>query len=408
MRINLDVELLMRPRQEITDMFSTFVQLERDRFSKWLTDPTLQRSIKKCLECSPEILNSENFWALYWYKHWQTQSNRLATMHLSAYLQEPCYWAASKTLAKFANTQYNLADYFQMANTEVETILKDFNPEKCSSLKAYANIAINSRLRDILRQRKEADICSNWALLRKVSKKLLLEALEQAGLSQGAIAQYRLAWTCFKELYVQNQPGGTSKLPEPTRQQWFDIANLYNRDRLRQAQPTSACTSETIEQWLTQTALYVRSYLFPPVRSLNAFKLEDESNQMLDLPDPSSDSPMTNMIAEEDVQDRKNQRSQMNTVVLNALQLLDVKSQEVLKLYYQQGLTQQQIVQRLQISQATVSRRLVKGRESLLAALIKSSQQTMNISVNSNQIKDVSNALEEWLTNQYVAYNMNP
>ena len=398
----------MRPRQEITDMFSTFVQLERDRFSKWLTDPTLHRSIKNCLKYSPDVLNSEIFWALYWYKQWQTQSNRLAIMHLSAYLQESCYWAASKILAKFTNTQYSLADYFQMANTEVETILKDFKPEKSSSLKAYANIAITSRLRDILRQRKEADICSNWALLRKVSKKLLLEALEQAGLSPSAIAEYRLAWTCFKELYVQKEPGGTSKLPEPSRQLWFDITNLYNRDRLRQAQPTSACTSETIEQWLTQTALYVRAYLFPPVKSLNAFKLEDDSDQMQDLPDPSSDSPMTDMIAEEDVQYRKNQRSQMNAVVLKALQLLDVKSQDVLKLYYQQGLTQQQIVQRLQMSQATVSRRLVKGRESLLAALIKWSQETMNISLNSNQIKYMSIALEEWLTNQYVHYNMIP
>lgn len=48
---------------------------------------------------------------------------------------------------------------------------------------------------------------------QKIIEKLL-EALAQAGLSPILIAQYRLAWTCFKELYVQNQPGGTKSLPE--------------------------------------------------------------------------------------------------------------------------------------------------------------------------------------------------
>ncbi|MBW4572870.1 MAG: sigma-70 family RNA polymerase sigma factor [Tolypothrix carrinoi HA7290-LM1] len=398
----------MRPRQEITDMFSTFAQLERDKFSKWLTDTTLRRSIQNCLKFSPEVPNLENFWALYWHKHWRKQSNHLARMHLSAYLQEPCYWTASKTVAKFTLSQYGIADYFQMAIAELEIILKDFNPEKSSSLKAYAIMAIPSRLKDILRQRKEADICTNWALLRKVSKKLLLKALDQAGLSQSAIAQYRLAWTCFKELYVQNQSGGTSKLPEPNRQLWEAIANLYNHQRQSQlTQPTGQCNAQTIEQWLTQTALYVRAYLFPPVKSLNAFKQNDDTTVTFDLPDPSSDSPMADMIAEEDVQNRQNQISQMSAVLLKALQSLDVQTQEVLKLYYQQGLTQQQIMQQLQMSQPTVSRRLVKGRESMLAALIKWSQD-LNISVNSNQIKDMSLALEEWLRNQYGEYNINP
>lgn len=397
----------MRPRQEITDMFSTFVQLERGRFSKWLTDPKLYRNIQNHLDRSSSALKSENFWALYWYKQWRSGFDNLARMHLLAYLQEPCYWAASKTFAKFNFSQYILADYFQMAIAEVETILKDFNLEKSSSLKAYAMMAIPSRLRDILRQRREADICTNWALLRKVSKKLLSEALSEAGLSQSAIAQYRLAWTCFNELYIQKQLGGNSQLPEPNRQLWEAIANLYNHQCQNQiTQPTGQRNAQTIEQWLTQTAVYVRAYLFPPVKSLNAFKQNDDTTVMFELPDPSSEEPMANMIAEEDVQNRQNQISQMSNVMLKALQDMDVKSQEVLKLYYEQGLTQQQIMQQLQMSQPTVSRRLVKGRESILAALIEWSQD-LNISVNSNQIKDMSFALEEWLKNQYGEYNIN-
>ncbi|MEH2073223.1 MAG: sigma-70 family RNA polymerase sigma factor [Nostoc sp.] len=398
----------MRPRQEITGMFSTFVQLERGRFSKWLTDAKLYRNMQNHLEHSSSAPKSENFWALYWHKQWRSKLNNLARMHLLAYLQEACYWVASKTVAKFNLSQYMLADYFQMAIAEVETILKDFNPKKSSSLKAYAMMVMPSRLRDILRQRKEADICTNWALLRKVSKKLLNEALSEAGLSQSAVAQYRLAWTCFNELYTQNQPGGASQLPEPNCQLWEAIANLYNHQRQSQiTQPTEQRNAQTIEQWLTQTALYVRAYLFPSVKSLNAFKQNDDTTITFDLPDPFSNSPMADMIAEEDVQNRQKQISQMSGVLLKALQSLDVQSQEILKLYYEQGLTQQQIVQQLQMSQPTVSRKLVKGRESILAALIKWSQD-LNISVNSNQIKDMSLALEEWLRNQHGEYNINP
>lgn len=79
----------MRPRQKIIEMFSTFVELEGDRFSKWLIDIKLHRNIQNCLESSPFVPNSENFWALHWHKCWREESNSLARMHLSAYLQEP-------------------------------------------------------------------------------------------------------------------------------------------------------------------------------------------------------------------------------------------------------------------------------------------------------------------------------
>ncbi|MEH2205065.1 MAG: sigma-70 family RNA polymerase sigma factor [Nostoc sp.] len=395
----------MRPRQKIIEMFSTFLELEGDRFSKWLIDIKLHRNIQNCLESSPFVPNSENFWALHWHKCWREQSNSLARMHLSAYLQEPNYWAAKKTIAKFTNIQHSLADYFQMANAEIETILKNFNLEKCSSLKTYATIAVPSRLKDILRQRKEADICTNWALLRKVSKKQLLEALAQAGLSPILIAQYRLAWTCFKELYVQNQPGGTKSLPEPEPQLWEAIVNLYNRDCQNQlTQSTPESTREKIEQWLTQAAVYVRGYLYPPVSSLNVVISEDDSTTTFDLPDPSSDSLITEMIAQEDAQNQQNQQSQIEAVLLKTLQTFEVKTQEILQLYYQQGLTQPQIVERLQMSQPTVSRRLIKCRESMLSALIQWSQDTLNISVTSNLVNDMSSALEEWLKVKYGEY----
>ncbi|MDF5740352.1 sigma-70 family RNA polymerase sigma factor [Nostoc sp. S13] len=395
----------MRPRQEITEMFSTFAQLEKDRFSNWLTDRKLQRSIQNCLNEPVDITTSENFWALYWHKNWLRQSSYLAEMHLSAYLQEPCYWAAEKIVRRFTNTQYELADYFQMAIAEVKTILNDFDSNKNSSLKTYACMAFSSRLKDILRQRKEADICTNWGLLRKVSKKLLLEALHNAGLSPTQIAQYRLAWICFKTIYIQKQPGGINKLLEPNRQLWEAVSNLYNTERQSQLTPAGPeYDYSSIEQLLTYTGICVRAYLYPTITSLDVPKPNQESSFILDLPDPSAKSLVAEIIAQEDARNRQEQLLKIDTVLLTALKQLDSQSQEIVKLYYKQEFTQQQIIQQLQISQPTVSRRLIKARESLLAALILWSQQTLNISVTSNLIKDISAALEEWLKIKYVRY----
>ncbi|WP_233787306.1 sigma-70 family RNA polymerase sigma factor [Dulcicalothrix desertica] len=390
-------------------MFSTFAQLEGNKFSRWVTDTNLRRSILSYLNSSPEVDNSEKFWALYWYKSWQNNCNSLAKMHLLAYLQEPFYRASEKITTKYANNQYGLADYFQIANAEVEIILKDFNPEKSSNLRYYAVMVVSSRFREILRQRKEVNICTNWVLLRKVTKKIILEALNTAGLSPTAINQHRLAWVCFKELYVY-QSSGTKKLPEPNRQLWSAITDLYNRERQTQLGfSTPKSTSEEIERWLTQTAVYIRAYLFPSVKSLNTVTVNSQDAETLDIPDLSSDSLLADIIIKEDIQNREQQVLQMSSAISNALQLLDSDSQEILRLYYQEELTQQQIVQRLQRSQPTISRRLVKGRESILAALVEWRQSLspdLNNSVDSTLIEDISIALEEYLRIHYGNLNV--
>ncbi|AFZ23092.1 RNA polymerase sigma factor, sigma-70 family [Cylindrospermum stagnale PCC 7417] len=400
----------MRPRQEIVETFSTFAQLENDKFSKWLTDVRLRRSMERYLQNSPDTKHlvepavTGYFWSLYWYKVWRLNPklSNLAKQHLSAYLQETCYWAAGKILARFNINQYGLADYFQMGIAELEKILEGYNPEKNSSLKTYASIAFPSRLKDILRQGKEADICTNWGLLRKVSKKLVLEALDNAGLSPTQISQYRLAWTCFGMLYLQNQPDGTQKLPEPNRQLWADIANLYNSERHSQLNPPgSECSPEVIEERLTKTAIYLRAYLYPSVASINIYNQEEDTSQEFEIKDPLSESLIAQIIAQEEAQERKNQLSQMNQVLVSAFGQLDQQSQTIFDLYYQQGMTQQQIIQELKISQPTVCRRLLKGRDSLLAALLNWRRETENISVNANQIKEMSAALEEWLNINY-------
>lgn len=392
-------------------MFSTFLQFEADRFSHWAIDLRLHRSMQRCWESytkrqsvpGSERRSLEQFWTLYWYRCWQTQENTLAEGHLSAYLQEPCYWAAQQMIRKFTNVQFGISDYFQTAIAAVQMVLKGFNPDRGANLKTFASITFSRLLKDNLRQRQEASFCTNLGLLRRVSKKRLLEVLRQAGLSPTAIAQYQLAWMCFKALYVQTQ-AETQQLPAVDHSLWTAIGTLYNTERRNQLDSSVPDASpETLERWLNQCATWVRAYLYPSVESLNVPKAGLESGGEIqdDLADPLQVSLLTDLLMQEEHQERQDQWLQIRNRMVGAIETLDAQSQELLRLYYQQGLTQQQMMQQLQISQATVSRRLTKAREALLTALVQWRQAVLNSPTTSNLIKDMSAALEEWLRVHY-------
>jgi hypothetical protein len=105
----------MRPRQELTEIFSTFIQFEADRFSRWVRDARLHRNAQNYINQLATASISEDVLALCWHQTWQDPINPLPKLHLSAYLQEPCYWAAQQTQRKYTNPQYNGANYFQLA-----------------------------------------------------------------------------------------------------------------------------------------------------------------------------------------------------------------------------------------------------------------------------------------------------
>lgn len=393
----------MRPRQDIIEIFSTFLQFDADRFRSWAIDPKLRRSMQNYLARLPKPETSENFWALYWHKVWLPQPASLARTHLSAYLQEPCYWAAQKTIASFSITQYSLSDCFQIAIAQVDRALKGFDPKQGATLKNYASAIFSGVIKDNLRQRHEASICTDWALLRKLSQKQLVESLQTAGLTSETIAGYVLAWNCFKSLYIPTQATATRKLSKPDSATWEAIASLYNAQRHQQLHPPSPeCNPETLEKWLLSCAKAARAYLYPPVTSINTPIPGQESVELQDnLPASGEESLLAEIIAQEEEQSRHSKLAQINTILVAAVAQLKPQAQQLLQLYYSQGLTQQQMAQQLDMKQYTVSRRLTKARESLLLALAQWSRDTLHISLNSDVIKNTSTLLEEWLKVQY-------
>jgi RNA polymerase sigma factor (sigma-70 family) len=392
----------MRPRQGIIEVFSTFLQFDADRFSAWATEPRLRRSMQVNSARTGQIESREEFWVLYWYKLWQTQPDSLAQSHLAAYLQEVCYWAAHKTNVSFSSTQYTLSDCFMMALARLDKVLKGFNPQLGYSFKNYATVIFSSVLKDILRQHQEVDICTNWSLLRKISQKRLVESLQNVGLNSQTIACYVLAWNCFKTVYVPNHPTGTRQLPKPDASTWEAIAELYNKERLAQLPSTPSCNAQALEKWLSTCAKAARSYLYPTFVSINTPKPGQESGEFLDdLAEFTQETFLNEIIAAEEQQSKDLQQEQLKALIAEALTKLEPQAQKIMQLYYGQGLTQQQIAQELDIKQYTVSRRLTKSREILLASLGNWSQQTLHISLTSEVLGYISIVLEEWLKVYY-------
>ncbi len=385
----------MHPRNNLVEIFSSFLQFDADRFRSWATDAKLRRSMLNCAKQIPQE-TSDNFWALYWYKVWNSQSERIAKEHLLAYLQESCYWASAKAANTFASIQYNLSDCFQVAIAKFDKVLQGFNINSGFRLKSYASATFGSIIRDTLRQRHEVDICSVWGLLRKTSQKRLIESLQAQGLPEDTIAAYVLVWNCFKTIYVPTQASSTRQLPRPDEETWQSISQVYAN------QTNGVIDSPTVEAWLLNCASSIRKFLYPSVTSINAPVGGEDSFEWVDtLAANEQDSLLNEIIAAEEEQKKLSQQSEINTILVSAITQLDAQIQQILHLYYAEGLTQQEIAKQLEVKQYTVSRRLSKTKETLLRCFAAWSQEKLHISLTSDILKNTSTVMEEWLQSYY-------
>lgn len=391
--------ILMHARKNIAEIFSTFVEFEADRFRRWTTDGRLRKSIENSLKSTSQN-TSEDYWALSWYNYLQEKKSphqqKLAKGHLTAYLQEACYWTSQKTTASFTSTQYKLSDCFQIAISQIDRVLKGFNPNQGSVLKNYASVIFSSVIRETLRQRQEIDICTEWGLLRKISQKRLVASLETAGLTADTINNYVTAWNCFKTFYVTTPGSATRQLAKPDNETWAAIAKAYY------SQTKQEVTVQTLESWLLTAARYARNYLYPKSTSINISASGEDSSEWIDnIPDADGESPLTHIITQEEEATKISLLSEMKGILDNALTQLDPQALQILELYYAQKQTQQDIAKKLQIQQYTVSRRLTKARETLLRSLARWSQEKLHMSVSTDILKTMSGVMEEWLQAHY-------
>lgn len=392
----------MQPRQTVIDVFSTFLQCSGDRCSGWVSDPKLKRSMQHQLAQYPEY-ETENFWALYWHKRWQLQSDALGSLalqHLSAYLQEVCYWSAKTIQPHVART--SIADLFQTGIAQVHKVLNGFNPQYSTTLKSFSEHAFALIIKNTLRQQQEIDFCTDWALLHNISRKRLIKSLQQRGFNRQMSEQYLLAWECFRECYTPSNTK-TRRMTRPDSETWQTIVKLYNTERTSQlSSATSASSAAQLEVWLVTCAKAIRAFLYPPIVSSDVPISPDETVHFLDLlPADMEDSLLSAMIAQEDVTQRQVQRSHLTHTLTAAIVQLDEEAQRLLQAYYGQELTQTQLSELLKVGQCTVSRHLNRVRRSLLLALAQWSQETLQTSPTPDALNSMNALLEEWLQAHY-------
>lgn len=383
----------MQPRQNPIQMFATFARLTEDRFEGWVTDAKLQSSMEHHLAKTPQT--SEQFWTLYWYHFWQQQSHPLGLHHLIAYLQEAGLWAAQKKQKALYNSAYSLADYFQMAMLHCDRVLHGYNPQYGSRLKDYAKVVFHSTIKNTLRQQGEVDICSDWALLRKISKKRLQKALKRQGYAPETRDRYLWAWDCYKALYADKSQG-SQRLPPPSAQQWEAIATLYNQHKLT-GDSTPIATAQ-IQTYLRQCSQAIRSYLYPHVLSLNTPLSDSESSEWIDtLKDSLNETIVESLILEEEQNTHQQQRQHINKILTDAIASLLTEDRLLLELYYRQQLNQSDIARQLNSKQYTISRRLSRLRATLLKTLVQQHSEISTESLSPERLHHISTLLEEWL-----------
>jgi RNA polymerase sigma factor (sigma-70 family) len=396
----------MNPRTSILDLFSTFAYLEGDNFRRWATDGRLRGSIKRCVAANDD--RSEGLWSVYWFQQWQSQTSPLAEPHLFAYLQEPCYWISQQMARRMQTSQYTLADYFQMTNIDIRRVLNSYELDRGSSLKSYASLLLTNALKDHLRQRQAVDICSDWALLRKWSKKRVREVLDRVGITEPEASQYQLAWFCFKTLYVPNDRT-EDKSSNPNPALWQEVADFYHTQRQSQlVVPGATLTPAQIEARLTKLGRWLREYLYPTIDSINRTKPGEDTGEVQDnLSDDTGVTLLDLAIEREEITQRSTQQLKLQTILTQAVTNLPPELQEILQLFYQQGLSQQELASQLKLSQPTVSRRLKKAEENLLQALLTWIESQLNQFPDPNVLKNISATLREWLTVHYANLEIN-
>lgn len=395
-------------RQTLIEQFSTFILwTENNHFSTWRSDPRLQRNMSKQLEQHPTFTTHQ--WTAFWQTKWQDSTNRnltvpaqLSKAHLYAYLQEPCHQAARNIWQTHQNysKEYTIPDYFHFGVLKFDKLILDFNPQLNPDLEKHAFHLLKWRITDTLRERHKTWGYTTWGLLLHRSKTCVKKALIRHGISGDLLANCLLAWECYVETYKITKNKRDGSIQQPTDDDWLKIVVAYNS--------VSDLQKDIVElkTWISYCCKAVSIYISLPSTS-GSTPIEDGNK---DLESSLKDESQLELLElDSHLSVDYQQLHQKICFWLEAeLERLDIvkarlnpNAQQMLELYYRQGIKQTDIAQQLGINQATVARNLHKIKELLTNQFLKWTLDNLDISLKSNDIELTSKALETWMQYYY-------
>lgn len=284
---------------------------------------------------------------------------------LTAYLQPACLYSArhfyyTKIQSSSLRHRYALEDCFQIVSEQASQPLKLLRNFQVSQdqvkLKTYAEKAF----RGILQNTVEYSMLkfeSTWKLLRYLSKRELVKALQLKSFSEQEICHYALLWYCFKELY-QTKQVRQNRLVPPTENQIQQIRDRYHQ-RYEEFNLVEPIQTALVVPHLEAIAQAVREYRHP-----NAVLSRMQQNSMLETPDP-----LLELIQIE-------QLAQVKAIAQAAFSDLPEVAQKTLRFWFGLNLNHAEILKLLGAElglqkQYQLSRRIKQYRMMLLKSVIE-------------------------------------
>ncbi len=347
--------------------FSTFIKVDDSNLDskRRQNGPKLERNVRELLEFKPQIRTEQdlvNYWLNLVLKNQhllriilekkndncqklqpKEQEILNARNHLSAYLDEVCYWQALKIYDQLQPYNYNLEkkEIFSMAR-EVAANPEVFNKYdfRRASFKTFAGKVIYGKVLHELRKRRERERYFPTGLLRNISDFRLRDYISQAISNSSEIERYLLAFKSLKEIYNSTIKEENKILEILSNKQLENIAKLYEK----QSPNKEKITSQEINKLLDTCVQTIRDGM--------------TTIEFLDATDIGNVVALYDAIDETDKVEYLELHQQIKEVLVNKLLSFPDNSQKMLELKYGLNLTNTDVAVFSTMHRTTVVKRV--------------------------------------------------
>jgi hypothetical protein len=384
----------MQKRLTAVEQFSTFLLVtDSSRFiTRWQFDPKLRRNIEQIEQkqtINPECLAYEFLVNL------KSKPTIIEQYHLTSYLQEVCYWTSKGVYNRLGSIINSLTweECFLVGNEvtiKPQKLLACYSKNGGSKITTYAQRRLNTIIADNIYQNRGWKLCSDWGLLKRMSKIKRKQTLTQiAGLTGNKLTEYLLVWQCFVDNYTSGTPQKSRSLLAPNSAQLKLMTEQYNLLAEKLLNFKSILTVDDFKERLEFCSEKARQFTNPSTISYPVIPKGVAEN-----------NPMTYVESQEKAQEYE----KISQILTQAFEEMSLEYQAIFYLWLGLDLTQQEIVTILQVAypdfikeQYQLSRQITKARKCLLDAIFDY-KLGKNVKPNQSQVKELKQPLEQWLT----------
>ncbi|MBD2200177.1 MULTISPECIES: hypothetical protein [Calothrix] len=418
---------MLAKRIKLIDKLTTFLYVDSHNSRiTWLRDRKLFHHFQE--HYSLKQKDNEEFWVEYWLeKSRHANPNIFAHKHIASYLEETTYWLSEKLAKIDSQINYSAQDLMQVARINLlnqEKFARLFNKYDATrgSITKFAQYRLGTVLYDFIHIGQTKRKYSDAGLLRNVSYEFIKDALSNFGIQNTEgnykLSQHLFAWRCFNEIYKPRKEAGSQKLAWPNREQLEAIANRYNQLLAKPQELISngksnrwlrACVTalqqttinrEELEELLLICVKALRNNTSPTIDSLDRLLGTAFDDRQATLIDTIESQDLSNYYEdrEDEPDELVNQEwNEIQTIIFNAYEQLPQAKKKMLQLEFGLDITQGEIANAFEVAQTTVSR----VKNTLLKAVTSWSQERYKLTLNPQQIRDISNSLDSYLSRYF-------